>query len=95
MKVFRIFLLMVLCFIFTAPAFAFQEGGCGAGDCRDCHALSKSQASNILKGMGTTVHEVKLSEVPRAVDYNCGAEGEKIPALSRFFRRVFDQRAYC
>lgn len=84
MKAFRISLVMVFCLIVSAPAFAFQEGGCGAGDCRDCHALSKSQASNILKGMVTAVHEVKLSEVPGLWTIIAEQKGKKFPLYLDF-----------
>jgi thiol:disulfide interchange protein DsbC len=84
MKTCRILLLLLFCWLFAGSAFAFQEGGCGAGDCRDCHALSKSQASDILRGMVTAVHEVKLSEVPGLWTIIVEQDGKKFPLYLDF-----------
>lgn len=43
---------------------AFQAGGCGEGECKDCHQLSKDDASALLKGIPGRVTQVKFCEVP-------------------------------
>ncbi len=57
---------IVVLFILLLPvsALAFREAGCGAGDCRDCHALSKKEAATLLQGKVSEVVDVKRSQVP-------------------------------
>ncbi len=56
--------LVVLTAGVAAPASAFVQDGCGAGDCRSCHSLSKNEAENILKGLVHEVLSVEFSDVP-------------------------------
>ena len=42
---------------------AFQEGGCGGGECVDCHSLSKEEAAQLLGGAVEKVLAVEMSEV--------------------------------
>lgn len=46
-----------------APARAFTKDGCGAGECRDCHALTKDEAKKALSQWVDNVTEVRESPV--------------------------------
>lgn len=82
--------LLLACAVFAAaPASAFQGGadGCGAGSCRDCHALTKQEAATLLKGKVGEVLDVKFSEVPGLWDVDAVYEGEKIPLYLDFSKK--------
>lgn len=73
-----------LAFLFCAllaasPAAAFQEAGCGAGDCRDCHAVSKQEVAELLKGKVSEVLDVRRSQVPGLWDVEVLKNGKRIP----------------
>jgi len=81
-------LLAVLLFFLSATStLAFQEGGCGAGDCRDCHALTVPEAQGLLKDVGGTVREVKLSEVPGMWAVHVEKDGKTIPLYIDFSKQ--------
>ncbi len=63
----------------SSHAMAFQEAGCGAGDCRDCHSVSRDEVAQLLKGKVTEVLDVKRSEVPGLWDVEAVYNGQKIP----------------
>jgi thiol:disulfide interchange protein DsbC len=72
-----------------SPASAFQKEGCGAGDCRDCHAVNKEEVAELLKGKVSEVLDVKRSEVPglwdvEAVVRNKQGTPQKIPLYLDF-----------
>lgn len=46
------------------PVWAFQQGGCGDGDCRTCHNLSKKEAAALLSIEEDKIIDLKISEVP-------------------------------
>ncbi len=51
----------------ASSAFAFgSKEGCGGGQCKDCHTLTKSSAAGYLAPLGPNiiVHEVELSQIP-------------------------------
>jgi thiol:disulfide interchange protein DsbC len=85
----KVFLMMysnrTLVFFFCAalltasPVAAFQKDGCGAGDCRDCHAVSKQEVAELLKGKVSEVLEVKRSQVPGLWDVEVLKNGKRIP----------------
>ncbi len=66
---------------------AFQQDGCGAGDCRGCHALTKPEASEILKDLVSEVLEVKMSEVPGLWEVDVVQKGKKIPLYMDFSKK--------
>ena len=70
--------LLVFTILLSSPAPAFQEAGCGAGDCRDCHALSKKEAADLLQGKVTEVVDVKRSQVPGLWDVEAVNKGRKV-----------------
>jgi len=59
-----VLLLLCLSLVAVAPARAFMEEGCGAGNCADCHRLSVQEAATLFKGNVDKVHKVELAEVP-------------------------------
>ncbi len=63
---------------------SMQEGGCGAGDCRDCHVLTKPEAQKLLSDFGGKVVDVKLGEVPGLWDVYLEREGQTIPLFVDF-----------
>lgn len=71
---------IVVLFILLLPvsALAFREAGCGAGDCRDCHALSKKEAATLLQGKVSEVVDVKRSQVPGLWDVEAVNKGRKV-----------------
>jgi thiol:disulfide interchange protein DsbC len=82
--------LLLACASFaSAPAFASpHEGmGCGAGSCRECHALSKQEASALLKDKVGEVLDVKFSEVPGLWDVDAVYEGQKVPLYLDFSKK--------
>ncbi len=82
--------LLLACSLFAAaPAAAFQGGadGCGAGSCRDCHALSKQEAASLLKDKVGEVLNVQFSEVPGLWDVEAVYEGQKIPLYLDFSKQ--------
>ena len=58
---------------------AFQNAGCGAGDCRDCHAVNRDEVARLLKDKVTEVLDVKRSEVPGLWDVEAVYNGQKLP----------------
>ena len=80
-------LLFCVIFLLSTPALAFQSDGCGAGDCRDCHALSKKEAALLLQGKVTEVLNVKLSEVPGLWDVEATYQGRKVPLYLDFSKQ--------
>ncbi len=84
----HLFLLAVIFFFLTPTvANAFQEGGCGAGDCRDCHALTIPEAQTLLQDMGGTVREVKPSEVPGMWAVHVEKDGKTFPVYIDFSKQ--------
>lgn len=60
-------------------ATAFQQAGCGAGDCRDCHSVNRDEVARLLKGRVSEVLDVKRSEVPGLWDVEAVYNGQKLP----------------
>ena len=83
----RFIVILLIILLLPSPALAFQQAGCGAGDCRDCHALSKKEATALLKGKVTEVVEVKRSQVPGLWDVEAIHKGRKIPLYIDFSKQ--------
>jgi thiol:disulfide interchange protein DsbC len=66
---------------FAAPegAFAFMKDGCGSGECRDCHSLSKAEAATLLGGLVDNVVSVEESPVRGLWVVDVLKEGRKWP----------------
>ncbi|UCF87983.1 MAG: DsbC family protein [bacterium] len=56
----------VICLVLLLPGLshAFGEGGCGEGQCADCHSIEVKETQEILKDLVKEVHAVDFSEVP-------------------------------
>ncbi len=80
-------LVVILVLLLASPALAFQEGGCGAGDCRDCHALSREEAATLLKGRVNEVVGVRQSQVPGLWDIEALYQGRKVPLYLDFSKQ--------
>lgn len=63
---------------------SFTEGGCGAGDCRDCHILTKPEAQVLLGDFGGKVVDVKLGEVPGLWNVHVERDGRTFPVFMDF-----------
>lgn len=66
---------------------AFQGGGCGAGDCKDCHQLTREEAAEILQGVAGKVIDVKFSEVQGLWVVDLDQQGKKIPIYLDFSKQ--------
>jgi len=56
---------LVCLLLLTSPAWSFMaEGGCGAGECRDCHSLDVPEATRLLQGGVDRVLKVEFAEMP-------------------------------
>lgn len=71
-------------FIFTLSvlacpmdAAAFGGGGCGEGECRDCHGMKKESATKLLEGLVDTVESVDFAEVPGLYVVGVTSKGKK------------------
>ncbi|MDD2558109.1 MAG: DsbC family protein [Desulfuromonadaceae bacterium] len=56
-----VFLLFLVCM--PTVVLAFGEGGCGAGECRDCHSLDAQEALKLLPPGADKINSVNFSEV--------------------------------
>ncbi|MDR3631841.1 MAG: DsbC family protein [Desulfocapsaceae bacterium] len=81
-------LLISFCLLCSATtAFGFQKDGCGTGNCVDCHALTREEASGILKGKVDDVLSVKLSDVPGLWQLEASYQGKTIPLYLDFSKK--------
>jgi thiol:disulfide interchange protein DsbC len=71
----------------SASASPHEAAGCGAGDCRDCHSVSKKEVSDLLKGKVSEVLDVRRSEVPGLWDVDAVYEGQKVPLYIDFSKK--------
>ena len=60
-------------------AFAFPKDGCGVGECRDCHSLTREEAGNILGGMVDNVLNVEAGPVRGLWVVDIVKGGRKLP----------------
>ncbi|MEW6218221.1 MAG: DsbC family protein [Thermodesulfobacteriota bacterium] len=82
-------LLVALLAVFgpVTHAIAFQESGCGVGQCRDCHELSKPDAEKLLKDMVSEVLTVQDSEVPGLWMVEVRQNDRKFPVYIDYSKR--------
>jgi thiol:disulfide interchange protein DsbC len=84
---FVVIVLLVL-FGWAHSAVAFMGGeGCGSGDCKDCHKLTRDEAAEILQGVAGKVIDVKFSEVPGLWVVDLDQQGKKIPIYLDFSKK--------
>jgi len=65
-------------------AFAFPKDGCGVGECRDCHSLTREEAGKILGGMVDNVLNVEMSPVRGLWVVDIAKAGRKFPVYIDF-----------
>lgn len=82
-----IVIVLLLFFGWVNGAGAFQGDGCGGGDCKDCHKLSREEATEILQGVAGKVIDVKFSEVPGLWVVDLDQEGKKFPVYLDFSKQ--------
>lgn len=64
----------------AGDANAFMQGGCGSGECRDCHKLTGEEASKILSGWVDKVRDVREAPVKGlwAIDVEKGGQKGRV-----------------
>jgi thiol:disulfide interchange protein DsbC len=82
-----IVIVFLLLFSWISSAGAFMGEGCGAGDCKDCHQLTREEAAEILQGVAGKVIGVKFSEVPGLWVVDLDQQGKKIPIYLDFSKQ--------
>jgi thiol:disulfide interchange protein DsbC len=73
--------LLLLC---PPGAFAFPKNGCGAGECRDCHSLTREEAGKLLTGMVDNVLNVESSPVQGLWMVDVAKAGRMFPVFIDF-----------
>lgn len=68
-------------------AYSFQDNGCGAGECGNCHALGREEAAGILAGMVDNVLGVEMSPAKGLWVVDIVKDGRKIPVYLDFSKR--------
>lgn len=87
MKLFGPVLFLTLFLGLTNHVMAFQGEGCGAGECKDCHQLTREEAVGILKEVAGKIVDVKFSEVPGLWVVDIEQQGKKIPIYLDFSKQ--------
>jgi thiol:disulfide interchange protein DsbC len=87
MKILFQILLCVLFLGFADFTYAFQGEGCGGGECKDCHNLSKEEAATLLKGIGGDIVDVKFSEIPSLWVVDVDRQGKVFPIYIDFSKQ--------
>jgi thiol:disulfide interchange protein DsbC len=67
--------------------YAFDKNGCGGGECRECHTLSREEAGKILGGMVDNVLNVEMSPVQGLWVVDIEKGGRKIPVYIDFSKK--------
>lgn len=67
-----------------SDALAFMKEGCGAGECRDCHTLTRDEAGKLLSGMVDKVLTVEESPVQGLWVVDIEMKGKKFPVYVDF-----------
>jgi thiol:disulfide interchange protein DsbC len=73
--------------VLSSSSHAFMKGGCGGGECAECHSLTRDEASKLLEGAVDNVLKVEQSAVGGlwAVDIEKG--GKRWPAYIDFSKQ--------
>jgi thiol:disulfide interchange protein DsbC len=81
----------LLCFsimlMLSGPAWGFMSEGCGAGSCRDCHSLEKSEAEKLLEDGVDKVVSVEFSEMPGVWRVEVEKAGNRFPLYLDFSKQ--------
>lgn len=81
---FRFFSIALLLVAGETGALAFMKEGCGSGECRDCHKLTREEAGKLLSGMVDNVLNVEESPVGGLWVVDIVKVGRKIPVYIDF-----------
>lgn len=73
--------------IFSSPAPAFMKDGCGAGECKDCHEMSKKDAAQLLSVTEEFITEVKFAEIPGLWEVDIRQQEKVIPVFVDFSKQ--------
>ncbi len=82
--VFGVFMLLLLV---PTVVMAFAEGGCGAGECRDCHSLDAQEALKLLPPGADKITSVDFSEVGGLWRVNGEAQGSPFSVYIDFSKQ--------
>jgi thiol:disulfide interchange protein DsbC len=82
--VYSLLLAVLLAAAGASDASAFMKEGCGAGECRDCHTLSRDEAGKLLTGMVDKVMNVEESPVQGLWVVDIEMKGKKFPVYIDF-----------
>jgi thiol:disulfide interchange protein DsbC len=66
-------------FLHAGDAESFPKDGCGAGECRNCHSLTRDEAGKLLGGMVDNVLNVEASPVQGLWVVDIVKGGRKVP----------------
>jgi len=79
---------VVMTLLLTAPmAWGFGEAGCGAGSCRDCHRLERSEVKSLLGGFGDKIGAIEEAEVPGLWLVEVEKQGKIFPVFVDFSKQ--------
>jgi thiol:disulfide interchange protein DsbC len=84
---FRFFSIALLLVAGETGALAFMKEGCGSGECRDCHRLTREEAGKLLGGMVDNVLNVEESPVGGLWVVDLVKAGRKIPVYIDFSKK--------
>lgn len=73
--------------IFIQPASAFMADGCGAGECKDCHTMSREEATTLLADKVDKVIDVRFSKVPGLWSVDVSRKGQTVPVYIDFSKK--------
>ncbi len=73
-----------LILLFASGAQAFQKDGCGSGECRSCHTITREDAAKILSGLVDNVLNVEMSPVQGLWVVDIVKNGRKFPIYLDF-----------
>jgi thiol:disulfide interchange protein DsbC len=74
-------------FLLASHSPAFVKDGCGAGECRDCHDMSKSDAAKLLSISEGLITEVKFAEIPGLWEVDVRQQEKVIPVFIDFSKQ--------
>ncbi len=80
---------MAMCFlpVFTSAAWSFGGSGCGTGECRDCHSLTKDEVKKLLPPGADSIDSVKFSDIGGLWEVQGEARGQKFTLFIDFSKK--------
>lgn len=78
---------LVLLLLPSGPLLAFTKDGCGDGECRSCHQLSKKDAAHLLTVEEKNIVDLKMSEVPGLWEIDLQQQEKVIPLFMDFSKQ--------